>query len=148
MKSLCFALTGIFMTTKKVTEINGISVNRKPIKGVVQTVVINPDDVVKMANTFATPKQIADFYMIDEEVFTSHFKDAYDFGHARGVIQLIQTQYDSAIKDKNTTMLRLLGEQVLGQKSTHHELLNQIEQLSDEQIDAQLAALINKQSNE
>jgi hypothetical protein len=76
--------------------------------------VISPQDVEILAQTFATYKDMAEYFGVKENTFRDHFRESVTKGRANTKMSLRQWQL-AAAKSGNVTMLIWLGKNILGQ---------------------------------
>lgn len=76
--------------------------------------VVSPQDVEILAQTFATYKDMAEYYGVKENTFRDHFRESVTKGRANTKMSLRQWQL-AAAKAGNVTMLIWLGKNILGQ---------------------------------
>ena len=76
--------------------------------------VINPKRVEELATTFASYKELAEFFGVREQTFRDNFRENVTKGRANTKMSLRQWQL-AAAKSGNTSMLIWLGKNILGQ---------------------------------
>jgi hypothetical protein len=74
------------------------------------------EEVKKLAQLGCTDKEIAAFLEIAEKTLQINFREELDWGRANLRQSIRKAQIQSAIQDKNSTMLIWLGKNYLGQK--------------------------------
>jgi len=83
---------------------------------------IHRDQVHKMAQLGCTDKEQATILGISEENLRNNFRTELSEGRSDLRRSLRRAQLESAIKDKNTTMLIWLGKNYLGQKEPKQDV--------------------------
>lgn len=76
--------------------------------------VINPKRVEELATTFASYRELAEFFGVKEQTFRDNFRENVIKGRSNTRMSLRQWQL-SAAKSGNVTMLIWLGKNILGQ---------------------------------
>lgn len=79
--------------------------------------VINPKRVEELATTFASFRELAEFFGVKEQTFRDNFRENVTKGRANTKMSLRQWQL-AAAKSGNVTMLIWLGKNILGQSDT------------------------------
>ena len=77
--------------------------------------VINPKRVEELATTFASYRELAEFFNVREQTFRDNFRENVIKGRANTKMSLRQWQL-AAAKSGNTSMLIWLGKNILGQQ--------------------------------
>lgn len=86
----------------------------------------NKEQVVKMAQLGCTSKEIAHILNVKLERLNYHFDKHLQDGRSNLRRALRKAQLESAINDRNTTMLIWLGKNYLGQKEPKHDVQHNV----------------------
>ena len=78
------------------------------------TVVLDREEVYKLAYFHCTLVEMASFFKCDRNTLSSNYSAEIAKGKSEGKIRLRKKQYEVAMRG-NTTMLIWLGKQILGQ---------------------------------
>ena len=102
--------------------------------GDVATIIIDGEQVRKLANYGCTNVEIADFFGCDESLIRKSYSESITKGRDSGKIRLRQLQWRAAERG-NISMLIWLGKQVLGQSDRKEiEMSTPIDEITFDEI--------------
>lgn len=82
----------------------------------------NRDLVERLAAIGTTNDELGFVLGVSQMTVTNNFKEQLERGRANMRTALRKAQFESAVNDKNTTMLIWLGKNYLGQKEPRHDV--------------------------
>lgn len=88
---------------------------RKPGGGRKRELILNAEQVTKLARYQLTAGEIASLFSVSKDTIQDHYKEAMEKGYELGKHSMRRAQYILGVHRLNPTMLIWLGKQYLGQ---------------------------------